>query len=65
MTDYDITMIENTPSIMGELDPIFIGRLEKFKPYIFRFILYLLSGCIYVFLIYMMLLVIGGMIYET
>ena len=65
MTDYNVDTIENTPSLMGELDPILIGRLEKLRPYLIRGLLYLISGCMYIFIIYIALLTIGGLINDT
>jgi hypothetical protein len=60
MENYNIT--EPTQSIMAELDPIIVGRIVKSIPYLAKFILYMLSGCLYIAIFYLVMLVIGGII---
>jgi hypothetical protein len=65
MVDYNIDTIETQPSLMAEFDPIFVGTFEKLRPYLIRGLLYLISGCMYIFIIYIALLTIGGLINDT
>ncbi len=65
MVDYSIDIIETSPSLMAEFDPMIIGRLEKLRPYLIRGLLYLISGCMYIGIFYLILLTIGGLINET
>jgi hypothetical protein len=64
MTDYDVATVIHKPSSMAEFDPVFIGRIEKLIPYVIRFVLYLISGCMYISIIYLYLLVIAGKLYR-
>jgi len=64
MTDYDVVNEIHKPSQMAEFDPVFIGRIEKLIPYIFKFVLYLTAGCMYIAIIYLYILIIAGKLYE-
>jgi hypothetical protein len=65
MVDYSIDTIETQSSLMAEFDPIFVGTFEKLRPYLIRGLLYLISGCMYIGIFYLILLTIGGLINET
>ncbi len=65
MTDYDVTPIESNYSVMSELDPFIIGRIEKLMPYIYRFFIYIFGGILYITVFYLILLVLGGVINEA